>query len=238
MFKSLAPTLRLRLHHGGQAVGVHAAHDPAAGAAVRRGGLAAGRLQRRHRARAHHRARRCPSTRTWQAGADRRHRSRPHRRRGARAHNFAHQTLELGGKTPVIVFDDFDVDQAVNYAAFGAFIGAGQTCVCGSRQIVQRQGLRRFRRQARRQGQGDPDRRPDRSVAPARPGDLGTPAQRVLRLRARSAWKRTAPASWPAAACREDPARPKASSSSRPCSPTSRRACGSSRKRCSGRSSR
>lgn len=52
--------------------------------------------------------------------------------------NFAHQTLELGGKTPVIVFPDFDVDQAVNYAAFGAFIGAGQTCVCGSRHIVHR----------------------------------------------------------------------------------------------------
>jgi len=51
--------------------------------------------------------------------------------------NFAHQTLELGGKTPVLVFDDFDLDLAVNYAAFGAFIGAGQTCICGSRQIVQ-----------------------------------------------------------------------------------------------------
>ena len=49
---------------------------------------------------------------------------------------FVHQTLELGGKTPVIVFDDFDVDQAVNYAAFGAFVGAGQTCICGSRHIV------------------------------------------------------------------------------------------------------
>jgi acyl-CoA reductase-like NAD-dependent aldehyde dehydrogenase len=51
--------------------------------------------------------------------------------------NFQHQTLELGGKTPVLVFDDFDVDQAVNLAAFGAFVGAGQTCICGSRQIVQ-----------------------------------------------------------------------------------------------------
>lgn len=50
--------------------------------------------------------------------------------------HFAHQTLELGGKTPVLVFPDFDVDRAVNYAAFGAFIGAGQTCVCGSRHIV------------------------------------------------------------------------------------------------------
>lgn len=54
----------------------------------------------------------------------------------AAARVFAHQTLELGGKTPVLVFDDYDVDQAVNYAAFSAFIGAGQTCVCGSRHIV------------------------------------------------------------------------------------------------------
>jgi acyl-CoA reductase-like NAD-dependent aldehyde dehydrogenase len=50
---------------------------------------------------------------------------------------FAHQTMELGGKTPVMVFDDFDVNQAVDYAAFGAFIGAGQTCVCASRHLVQ-----------------------------------------------------------------------------------------------------
>ncbi len=55
----------------------------------------------------------------------------------AAARVFAHQTMELGGKTPVMVFDDFDVDQAVNYAAFGAFIGAGQTCVCASRHLVQ-----------------------------------------------------------------------------------------------------
>ena len=54
----------------------------------------------------------------------------------AAGRNFAHQTLELGGKTPVLVFDDFDIEQAVNYAAFGGFIGAGQTCICGSRQIV------------------------------------------------------------------------------------------------------
>src|SRR5450432_3001534 len=55
----------------------------------------------------------------------------------AAAKVFAHQTMELGGKTPVMVFGDYDVDQAVNYAAFGAFIGAGQTCVCASRHIVQ-----------------------------------------------------------------------------------------------------
>jgi acyl-CoA reductase-like NAD-dependent aldehyde dehydrogenase len=44
----------------------------------------------------------------------------------------------------VIVFDDYDVDQAVNYAAFGAFIGAGQTCICASRHIVQRTVYDRF----------------------------------------------------------------------------------------------
>src|SRR6185312_1727622 len=56
----------------------------------------------------------------------------------AAARRFAHQTLELGGKAPVLVFDDFDVDRAVDYAAFGAFIGAGQTCICASRHLVQR----------------------------------------------------------------------------------------------------
>ncbi|HTH97866.1 MAG TPA: aldehyde dehydrogenase [Stellaceae bacterium] len=55
----------------------------------------------------------------------------------AAARVFAHQTMELGGKTPVMVFDDYNLDQAVNYAAFGAFIGAGQTCICASRHIVQ-----------------------------------------------------------------------------------------------------
>ncbi len=57
---------------------------------------------------------------------------------GLAGRNFARQTLELGGKTPVIVFDDFEVEQAVNYAAFGAFVGAGQTCICASRHLVQR----------------------------------------------------------------------------------------------------
>jgi len=55
----------------------------------------------------------------------------------AAAKVFAHQTLELGGKTPDMVFEDFDIDRAVNYAAFGAFIGAGQTCVCALRHLVQ-----------------------------------------------------------------------------------------------------
>ena len=83
---------------------------------------------------------------------------------GAAAKVFAHQTMELGGKTPVMVFDDFDVDQAVNYAAFGAFIGAGQTCVCASPPHRAGVDLRRVRREA--EGQ---DARPSASAIPSIP---------------------------------------------------------------------
>jgi acyl-CoA reductase-like NAD-dependent aldehyde dehydrogenase len=55
----------------------------------------------------------------------------------AAASRFAKATLELGGKTPVIVFDDQRVDVSSRGAAFGAFIAAGQTCICGSRILVQ-----------------------------------------------------------------------------------------------------
>jgi acyl-CoA reductase-like NAD-dependent aldehyde dehydrogenase len=47
-------------------------------------------------------------------------------------------TLELGGKAPVIVFDDVHVEDAVNGTLFAAFIASGQTCVAGTRALVQR----------------------------------------------------------------------------------------------------
>jgi acyl-CoA reductase-like NAD-dependent aldehyde dehydrogenase len=56
----------------------------------------------------------------------------------AAARRFAKTTLELGGKSPVLIFDDTPVDVAARGAAFGGFIGAGQTCIAGSRLIVQR----------------------------------------------------------------------------------------------------
>ena len=55
----------------------------------------------------------------------------------AAAGHFAKVTVELGGKTPVIVFDDQDIDVSAGGVAFGAFIAAGQTCICGSRILVQ-----------------------------------------------------------------------------------------------------
>jgi len=56
----------------------------------------------------------------------------------ATAKRFARATLELGGKSPVLVFEDSPVDVAARGAAFAGFIGAGQTCIAGSRLLVQR----------------------------------------------------------------------------------------------------
>lgn len=47
-------------------------------------------------------------------------------------------TLELGGKSPNIVFADADVDRAIVGAVAGIFGAAGQTCVAGSRLLVER----------------------------------------------------------------------------------------------------
>jgi benzaldehyde dehydrogenase (NAD) len=44
--------------------------------------------------------------------------------------------LELGGKAPLVVLDDADVDAAVNAAAFGAFANSGQICMSTERMIV------------------------------------------------------------------------------------------------------
>lgn len=47
-------------------------------------------------------------------------------------------TLELGGKSPNIVFDDADLDRAIVGAVAGIFGAAGQTCIAGSRLLVHR----------------------------------------------------------------------------------------------------
>ncbi len=48
-------------------------------------------------------------------------------------------TLELGGKSANIVFADADLEQAVTGAVAGIFAAAGQTCIAGSRLLVQRE---------------------------------------------------------------------------------------------------
>ncbi|KAF8324536.1 NAD-dependent aldehyde dehydrogenase [Cantharellus anzutake] len=56
--------------------------------------------------------------------------------KSAAASNLKKVTLELGGKSPSIIFDDADLDKAVSWAAFGIVFNHGQTCSAGSRVYV------------------------------------------------------------------------------------------------------
>jgi len=51
--------------------------------------------------------------------------------------NLKKVTLELGGKSPNIIFDDADLAEAVKWSAFGLFFNHGQCCCAGSRIFVQ-----------------------------------------------------------------------------------------------------
>lgn len=54
------------------------------------------------------------------------------------AENFAVTTMELGGKSPILVFDDANIDAAANGLIAGNFGASGQSCVAGTRGLVQR----------------------------------------------------------------------------------------------------
>src|SRR5690606_24643309 len=56
----------------------------------------------------------------------------------AAAASMKHVTLELGGKSPLLVFEDADLDSAVGGAMLGNFYSAGQVCSNGIRVFVQR----------------------------------------------------------------------------------------------------
>ena len=54
------------------------------------------------------------------------------------AENFAVTSLELGGKSPILVFDDADIESATNGLIAGNFGASGQSCVAGTRGLVHR----------------------------------------------------------------------------------------------------
>jgi benzaldehyde dehydrogenase (NAD) len=68
--------------------------------------------------------------------------------------------LELGGKAPLIVLDDADLDEAVKAAAFGAFMNQGQICMSTERIIVvdavADEFAKRFAAKAKSMAVGDP----------------------------------------------------------------------------------
>ncbi|KAF5346487.1 hypothetical protein D9756_010090 [Leucocoprinus leucothites] len=51
--------------------------------------------------------------------------------------NLKAVTLELGGKSPTVIFDDVNLDQAIKWAGRGIFPNMGQACIAGSRIYVQ-----------------------------------------------------------------------------------------------------
>ena len=51
--------------------------------------------------------------------------------------NLKNISLELGGKSPCIVFDDYDLEKAVDWAMFAIFCNQGQVCSAGSRLLLQ-----------------------------------------------------------------------------------------------------
>ncbi|MBU8879987.1 aldehyde dehydrogenase family protein [Bacillus sp. FJAT-29790] len=55
----------------------------------------------------------------------------------AAAGNLKKVSLELGGKSPNIIFADADFETAVDYALFGIYAGSGQVCSAGSRILVE-----------------------------------------------------------------------------------------------------
>jgi betaine-aldehyde dehydrogenase len=76
------------------------------------------------------------------------------------AATLKHVTLELGGKSPLIVFDDAHLDNAVSGALLGTFYSAGEVCSNGTRVFVQRRVragfIERLRARAAAMRVGDP----------------------------------------------------------------------------------
>lgn len=60
------------------------------------------------------------------------------------AAGLRHVTMELGGKSPLIIFDDADVEDAVGGAMLGNFYSSGQVCSNGTRVFVQKGIKERF----------------------------------------------------------------------------------------------
>ncbi|BAN26831.1 aldehyde dehydrogenase family protein [Caballeronia insecticola] len=87
-------------------------------------------------------------------------------------------TLELGGKSPMIVLDDANVDEAVLLALDAGFMNSGQACIAGTRILVPQTRLREF------------EEKITRAVAEFRSGDPRDPRTRIGPMVSRKQWER------------------------------------------------
>ncbi|ASL42854.1 Putative aldehyde dehydrogenase [Burkholderia sp. AD24] len=94
-------------------------------------------------------------------------------------------TLELGGKSPVIVLDDANFDEAVPFAIQAGFMNSGQACIAGTRILVPRQRLAEFearlKQEVARTQAGDP-RDPNTTVGPMVSRKQWDRVQRYIRI--------------------------------------------------------
>ena len=88
--------------------------------------------------------------------------------------------LELGGKAPVVVFDDVDMEAAMETIAGTGYYNAGQDCTAATRVLAAQGRLRRRRQRPRRRGQGPGPRRHD--VAPTPRSGRSTPPRQRERV--------------------------------------------------------
>jgi len=93
------------------------------------------------------------------------------------AENLASTSLELGGKSPFIVFDDADIESAVNAQVSGIFAATGQSCVAGSRLVVQEAIREDFLARLKEKAE---------AVVIGAPGDMGTEVGPLCTLRQRN----------------------------------------------------
>jgi len=80
--------------------------------------------------------------------------------KAAAGSNLKKVTLELGGKSPNIVFEDADIDNAISWVNFGIYFNHGQCCCAGSRVYVQEsiydKFIEKFKARAAKNSVGDP----------------------------------------------------------------------------------
>src|SRR6201746_1808091 len=80
--------------------------------------------------------------------------------KAAASSNLKKVTLELGGKSPNIVFNDADIDNAISWVNFGIFFNHGQCCCAGSRVYVQEgiyeKFIQQFKERTEKNVVGDP----------------------------------------------------------------------------------
>ena len=140
--------------------------------------------------------------------------------------------LELGGKAPVIVFDDADIEKAAEGIAVAGYFNAGQDCTAATRVLagpgVHDDFVAALTEQAKNTKTGLPD---DEDVL------YGAAQQRRTSSTGSPAWSTGCPTTRPSTTGGTPAGRASATSTSRPCSPACSRTTSRSRTRSSARSS-